>query len=157
MFVACQGLPAVVILLADAANGRELVLLAVDAIKAVLDMRGRSPRNDLCRTLVDPTSSSCSSTRCTRSRRTTRATPTSAPRSSCSSCADPVVKARMATGRAGGRVLHGLMRVLESREFRVGADAQGAPLREAPAWARRRTWTSCRRRAPSPTSSRCSA
>ena len=84
MFVACQGLPAVVILLADAANGRELVLLRSTRSRR-LDMRGRSLRNDLCRTLVDPTSSSCSSTRCMRSRRTTRATPTSAPRSSCSS------------------------------------------------------------------------
>ena len=117
MFVACQGLPAVVILLADAANGRELVLLAVDAIKAVLDMRGRSPRNDLCRTLVDLDILQL----------LVDAMHEIAPHhkghaDKCAeifllfSCADPVVKARMATGRAGGRVLHGLMRVLSSPE-----------------------------------------
>ena len=117
MFVACQGLPAVVILLADAANGRELVLLAVDAIKAVLDRRGRSPRNDLCRTLVDLDILQL----------LVDAMHEIAPHhkghaDKCAeifllfSCADPVVKARMATGRAGGRVLHGLMRVLSSPE-----------------------------------------
>jgi hypothetical protein len=53
MFVACQGLPALVRLLLNPATGHELVCLAIDAIKAVLDMRGRSPRNDLCRTLVE--------------------------------------------------------------------------------------------------------
>ena len=31
----------------------QLVCLAIDGIKAVLDMRGRTPRNDICRTFVD--------------------------------------------------------------------------------------------------------
>ena len=34
-------------------SARELVTRAIDAIKAVLDLRGRAPRNDLCRTFVE--------------------------------------------------------------------------------------------------------
>lgn len=48
-----QGLPALVRLLLNPATGHELVILAIDSIKAVLDMGGRLPRNDLCRTLVE--------------------------------------------------------------------------------------------------------
>jgi hypothetical protein len=56
--MACSGLPALVRLLLHPATGHELVCLAIDGIKAVLDVRrlgvhGRAaPRNDLCRTLV---------------------------------------------------------------------------------------------------------
>mmetsp|Transcript_71417 Transcript_71417/g.118681 ORF Transcript_71417/g.118681 Transcript_71417/m.118681 type:complete len:1176 (-) Transcript_71417:366-3893(-) len=53
MFVACYGLPALVRLLLSPATSHELVRFSIDSIKAVLDMKGKSPRNDLCRTFVE--------------------------------------------------------------------------------------------------------
>lgn len=53
MFVACYGLPALVRLLLSPAESHELVLYSIDAMKSVLDMKGHSPRNDLCRTFVE--------------------------------------------------------------------------------------------------------
>ena len=53
MLVACQGVPALVkLLLSPASEAHELSLLAIDAIKAVLDMKGSS-RNDLCRSFAE--------------------------------------------------------------------------------------------------------
>ena len=52
-FVACHGLPALVRLLLNPAQGHELVCFAVDSLKAVLGMRGRAPQNDICRILLD--------------------------------------------------------------------------------------------------------
>ena len=53
MFIACQGLPGLVRLLLGpfVSSAPELALLAIDAIKAVLDLKGAC-RNDLCRTFV---------------------------------------------------------------------------------------------------------
>ena len=52
MFISCGGLAALVTLLVQPSSSHELILRAIDSIKAVLDLRGRSPRNDLCRTFV---------------------------------------------------------------------------------------------------------
>ena len=54
MFIACNGPPALVALLVNPSSAREIVIRAIDAIKAVLDLRSsRTPRNDLCRTFVE--------------------------------------------------------------------------------------------------------
>ena len=44
--------PRLVALLAQPFTSHELLTHAIDSIKAVLDLRGRSPRNDLCRAFV---------------------------------------------------------------------------------------------------------
>lgn len=61
MLMGCQGVPALVRLLLNpsAPSAHPIVCLAIDSIKSVLDMRwgvgmkGRSPRNDLCRMFVE--------------------------------------------------------------------------------------------------------
>ena len=52
VLVSGHGLPALVALLSQPIAAHALVAHAIDGLKAVLDLRGRSPRNDLCRTLV---------------------------------------------------------------------------------------------------------
>ena len=52
MLVACSGLRALAKLLVQPASPPELLQRAIDAIKAVLGMRSRAPRGDLCRTFA---------------------------------------------------------------------------------------------------------
>jgi len=111
MFVACYGLPALVQLLLAPAASHELVLFSIDAIKSVLDMRGRSPRNDLCRSfaelgLLELLVSAMHEINRQHSLHAERASEIFL----LFSCADTVVKARIATRK----VLPELMQVIES-------------------------------------------
>ena len=125
MFVACQGLPALVkLLLQPTANG-PLVLLGIDAVKAVLDMEGAS-RNDLCRTFAEL---EVLELLVHAMHAINREHAAHAGRAAeillLFSCADPVVKARMATRR----VLPGLMQVLAAPEdFEPTLSLKVAPL-----------------------------
>jgi len=110
MFVACSGLPALVRLLLSPAESHELVLYSIDAMKSVLDMKGHSPRNDLCRTFVEL---GVLELLMQALHEINAKHPDHAERAAeiflLFSCADTVVKAQIATRQ----VLPGLMRVIE--------------------------------------------
>ena len=52
MTIACGGLPVIVTLLDHPSRSCELATRAIDVIKAILDLKGRSPRNDLARCVL---------------------------------------------------------------------------------------------------------